>query len=54
MELIQDSNLLMRYVMGTCSEDERKYMNQWIEESPSNAITFRHMRMMLNRVMVNN
>lgn len=42
--MIWESNILLKFLFGKCSEDEIKEINQWVGESDYNKQTLSHLR----------
>lgn len=39
-----EGNLLIKYLMGKCSKDEKSSVEKWLKESPYNQNTMNHLK----------
>jgi hypothetical protein len=50
MEYLQ-GNLIARYIMDNCSNQERKDVLAWLTESDHNKATFRHFEQLIGDIL---
>lgn len=43
-----EGNLLVKYLMGKCTSDEKNNVELWIKESPYNLNTLNHLKSVVN------
>lgn len=46
--MIWESNILLKYLVGKCTKQESKEVNEWLLESDYNRKTLSHLRMTVN------
>ena len=46
--MIWESNILLKYLVGKCTKQESKEVNEWLLESDYNKKTLSHLRMTVN------
>lgn len=44
-----EGNLLVKYLMGKCTSDEKINVELWIKESPYNLNTLNHLKTVVNQ-----
>ena len=53
MEYLQ-GNLIARYIMNSCSNQEKKEVLAWLTESEHNQATFRHFEQLIGTILHSN